>query len=471
VAETARRGAGLNLAAATDFGEALTGELIERAGWFIRLRWIAAIAVLGGTILGRQLGFPVPVGWLLLLAAVIAGYNLILRADWLQLLRTGPASIGFFRVFCIAQIVLDYLALTVTIHLTGGIESPLAVFFIFHIIVAAILLPQRSAYLDAFLASGLVGAVALTEGLALVAHHQVLFRREEAFYNDFATAGAWYLFLVLTFLVSSFIAATIGKSLERRLQDLYNLKSSLEEANARLTAADKEKSDFMNLVTHELRSPLVAIRGILQALTDQYAGKLNAQQLGLLRRTDRRAEQMVDMVNDLLRLAQVRTERVQERQTFDLAEVVGNVVELFRPQAVQGGVSLDYVRPEEPMTLDANKGDVRYVATNLVSNAVKYTPPGGSVTVTLSGDDSTATLEVKDTGIGIPEKDLPKLFTEFFRATNAKKQHAMGTGLGLAIIKKLAKAHGGDIAVESVFGKGSTFTLRLPRSATAPSAP
>jgi signal transduction histidine kinase len=438
-----------------------TSELIERAGWFIRIRWLAVIAVLGGTITGYELGFPVATRYLLAVAVSIALYNVLLWRDWRKLVAGKTASLVYFQVFCAAQIVLDYLALTVTIHLTGGIESPLNVFFIFHIVVASMLLPGRSAYFDALFASVLVGIVAAGEGFGIIGHHPVVLEDGANFYRNAAVAGASYFFLVVTFLISSFIANTIGKSLERKFQDLLELKTSLERANELLRAADREKTDFMNLVTHELRSPLVATRSILQTLADQYAGAVNPQQLDLLRRADVRAEQMVDMVSDLLRLAQTRSGAPQERTDFALGEEVDSVVEFFRPQAVNAGVDLTLFREGPPVIVHAARGDVRYIATNLISNAVKYTPPGGSIIVRVEANGGRAVLTVSDTGIGIPAQDLPRLFTEFFRASNAKKQHVTGTGLGLAIIKKLVEAHGGTIEVRSEFGRGSTFTVTL----------
>jgi len=439
-----------------------TADLIRQVGWFIRLRWVAVLTMATGTLVGRELRFPVPVLHLLLLALTIAVYNIILRAGWKRLAASDLSSPAFFRTFCTAQIVLDYLALTVTIHFTGGIESPVTIFFVFHIIVAALLLPGRSAYMDAFLASILVGLVTVAEGTYRIPHFSVLFHNNEEFFSDFRVAGAWYLFLVLTFFISSFIAATIGNSLERKIEALVRLKRSLEEANRMLKIADREKTDFLNLVTHELRSPMVAIRGILQALSNQYAGKLNPEQLQLLTRADRRAQQMIEMVNDLLRLAQTRSDRPREKTPFDLREEVENVVELFRPQAVQAGIDLALEKLSSSLVIKAERNDIRYVMTNLVSNAVKYTPPGGKVRVRLARKDDRAVVEVTDTGIGIPEKELPRLFTEFFRASNAKKQHVAGTGLGLVISRKMITSHGGTIEVESEFGKGSTFTVTLP---------
>ena len=171
---------------------------------------------------------------------------------------------------------------------------------------------------------------------------------------------------------------------------------------------------------------------------------------------------MIEMVNDLLRLAQTRSDRPKEKTAFDLGEEVENVVELFRPQAVQGGVDLALEKEDSSLVIEAERNDIRYVMTNLVSNAVKYTPPGGKVRVRLARKGDRAVVEVSDTGIGIPEKELPRLFTEFFRASNAKKQQVAGTGLGLVISKKMITSHEGTIEAQSTFGKGSTFTVTLP---------
>lgn len=441
----------------------LTGELIERVGWFIHLRWIAVAGVAAGTAAGWALGYPIPAFPLGIMAAVIAAYNTALGLQWRKMLRASAPPPRLFQVFCLAQIVLDYLALAAIIHLTGGIESPVTVFFVFHIIVASILLPGRSAYWDALLASALVGLVALGEAADVVPHFSVLTPEAHAFYRSLGTAGALYFFLVLTFFVSSFLASTIGRSLGEKVAVLFDLKTNLEEANARLRALDREKTDFMQLVTHELRSPLTGIRSILQTFLSVYARPLPEEQRSLLQRADARAERMIELVGDLLRLAHARAETPPEKTRFDLGEEMRGVCEFFAPQAADAQVALAAAIPAEPFPIVADRDDVHLILTNLVSNALKYTPAGGRVRVALAGTEEEAVIAVSDTGIGIPARDLPKLFTEFFRASNAKKRTTAGTGLGLAILKRLVGAHGGAIDVASVENEGSTFTVRLPR--------
>ena len=441
----------------------LTGELIERVGWFIHLRWVAVAGVAAGTGAGWALGYPVPVLPLVIMAAVIAAYNAALGLQWRKMLRASAPPPRLFQVFCLAQILLDYLALAAIIHLTGGIESPVTVFFVFHIIVASILLPGQSAYWDALLASMLMGLVALGEATGVVAHFAALTPETHASYGSFAFAGAMYFFLVLTFFVSSFLASTISRSLGEKVVRLLDLKTDLEAANARLRAVDREKADFMQLVAHELRSPLTGIRSILQTFLSIYAQPLPEEQRSLLLRADARAERMIELVGDLLRLVHARAETPPEKTRFDLGATMRGVCEFFAPQAAEARITLAAAIPAEPLPVFADRDDVLLILENLVSNAVKYTPAGGRVRVELSGSESEAEITVSDTGIGIPARDLPKLFSEFFRASNAKKRRTTGTGLGLAILKRLVAAHGGAIDVASVENEGSTFTVRLPR--------
>ncbi len=450
-------------AARDDSAVPLTGELIERVGWFIHLRWIAVAGVAAGTATGWALAYPIPHGALGLMAFVIAAYNVALGLEWRRMLRASAPPPRLFRVFGLAQIVLDYLALAAVIHLTGGIESPVTVFFVFHIVVASILLPGRGAYWDALLASALVGAIALGEAARLLPHFSVLLPDDRCFFASFKAAGAVYFFLVLTFFVSSFLGSSIGRSLAEKVSALFDLKNSLEEANARLRALDKEKTDFMHLVTHELRSPLTGMRSILQTFLSMYMGPLSEEQRSLLLRADARAEGMIALVNDLLRLARARTETAPEKIAFDLGEEVRGVCEFLRPQAQEAKIALEVTVPPEPFPIVADRDDVHCIVTNLVSNALKYTPEGGRVEVALADADGLAALTVRDTGIGIPANELGKLFTEFFRATNAKKRKTAGTGLGLTILKRLVDAHGGTVDVASSEGEGSTFTVRLPR--------
>jgi signal transduction histidine kinase len=229
-----------------------------------------------------------------------------------------------------------------------------------------------------------------------------------------------------------------------------------------LADLDKDKSRFLRMTTHELRSPVRVTESLLTTLTGGYVGPLAPEQEDVLRRAQRRLATLHTLIDDLLDLAAGKADMVSiQRREIDLRTAVTETVERFRPVAGEKRIGLVVTCPSEPVSVWWDPADLERVLTNLISNAVKYTKNGG-VTVSVGTDQVTATLSVADSGIGIPTDALPHLFMEFFRAGNAKVVEESGTGLGLSIVKLLVERYGGSISVASEEGKGTTFTIEIP---------
>jgi len=234
---------------------------------------------------------------------------------------------------------------------------------------------------------------------------------------------------------------------------------------------DEMKSKFVLMVTHELRSPISVIRSLLRTMTGGYAGILSDGQKDLVNRALHRADFLQALIDDLLDLAAGKNEigLKEEWEEVRLDEIVRQVVERFEMAARENHIELECRAPKgAPVKVRAGTEGLDRVFNNLVSNAVKYTPGGGRVSVTLSLEGSMARVVVTDTGIGIPEESLDHLFEEFYRAPNAKAQVKEGTGLGLAITRDLVSRYGGQISVQSAVGQGTTFTVTLPLAAKPP---
>jgi signal transduction histidine kinase len=216
------------------------------------------------------------------------------------------------------------------------------------------------------------------------------------------------------------------------------------------------------MTTHELRSPVRVTESLLMALAGGYVGAVAPEQAEVLGRAQRRLASLHTLIDDLLDLAAGKADMVSiQRREVDLRTAVTDTVERFRPVAGEKHIGLVATCPSEPVTLWWDPADLERVLVNLVSNAVKYTKEGG-VTVRLDTDAVTATLSVSDSGIGIPADALPHLFTEFYRAGNAKAVEESGTGLGLSIVKLLVERYGGSITVTSEEGRGTTFAVEIP---------
>lgn len=237
--------------------------------------------------------------------------------------------------------------------------------------------------------------------------------------------------------------------------------------NARLyhaiQAANKAKSDFISLVTHELRLPMTSIKGYTDLMNSGMAGPISDQQKQFLDVIRRNLDRMSRLISDLSDINRIESGRMQfDIQVFDLSPVVDDVATNYREAIARRNQKIAVEMPEDMPLVRADPVRINQVVSNLVSNAHKYTPDGGAIIVRVSYDDDFATVSVADTGIGISEEDQQKLFTQFFRAEDEKVRAQNGWGLGLSIVRKMVEAQGGEIGFSSRLGKGSTFTFTLP---------
>jgi PAS domain S-box-containing protein len=229
---------------------------------------------------------------------------------------------------------------------------------------------------------------------------------------------------------------------------------------------DRMKDEFVSLVSHELRTPLTSIKGYVDLLLDEDMGDLSEDQRDFLQTVRSNAQRLVTMVNELLDLSRIESGKMELRiEPTDLAPLAQRVVTQLSPLIAEK--NHDVVIDADPVlrlaAVDADR--MTQILTNLISNAVKYTPSGGRVTISLRNDADAVVVSIRDTGVGLDESDLLQLFTRFFRARNRITREVSGTGLGLSITRMLVEMHGGSITVESVPGEGSTFTVTVPAAA------
>ena len=224
------------------------------------------------------------------------------------------------------------------------------------------------------------------------------------------------------------------------------------------------RTRLMLTVAHNLRAPLAAATSMLETVAGGYLGTVSDKQRDYLDRVERRLCAMRTTITELLTLARARQQDPGAgRGPVILQRVVTEVEQTFRAEAERKGLELRVALGEHLPEIRGNADLLQQLVENLLSNAIKYTPPGGRVDMTLDKTNgSLLALEVRDTGIGIPEDEQARLFTEFFRASNARKLEEAGTGLGLPIVKRIIEIHGGEIHIESQEGKGTKITVTLP---------
>jgi signal transduction histidine kinase len=278
---------------------------------------------------------------------------------------------------------------------------------------------------------------------------------------------------VLLFLLSasSLRLVRTNQSLKELLEENYTsgkmlIQRDLEltRANQRLEELDTLKSEFVSVAAHQLRTPLASIRWSLNALQEKETGPLNAEQRKILNGAHKVTLLLIELINDLLNVARIEEGRFGYRFIRQpLRAIITEIVPRFEKAAGEKGINISVEMPErDQLALKLDGEKIAMAIDNLLDNAIKYTPPGGSVTLKVFRRKNAMILEVKDSGIGIPRDQLSRIFDKFFRADNALLFQTSGTGLGLYVVKNVVDAHGGTVNLESREGKGTTITMSLP---------
>jgi signal transduction histidine kinase len=243
----------------------------------------------------------------------------------------------------------------------------------------------------------------------------------------------------------------------------------LQAQNEELQQLDKLKSGFMSAVSHELRTPLTSIIGYTELLEDEVGGPLSPEQHDFVTRMQGASEALLGIIDNVLDYVRLEAGTFQLTvQEADLEGVLQRAVELVGPQFSVNHTNLVVECPEEPVVANVDTRRLTQVITNLLGNAAKFTPAGGTVTLQLRRTGDEIEIRVRDTGIGIEPEHLPRLFDKFFQGDGTLTRRYGGVGLGLAVAKAFVEAHAGRIAVESRPGHGAEFTVCLPASGSAP---
>jgi len=250
------------------------------------------------------------------------------------------------------------------------------------------------------------------------------------------------------------------KDLEKEVGERKKAESLIREQNERLKELDRMKSEFLSTAAHELRTPLTSIVGFSEILLKR---KLDEERSNrFLKIINEESVSLAGLINDLLDVSRIESGKgfkIKKAPT-DLRGIILENVDLFKSQTDKHTFKVDV--PDGLAKIELDKDKIDQVMENLLSNAVKFSPQGGKITVSLDKTDEKVKVAITDTGMGIPEKDLPHIFEKFYRVEVASIQAIGGTGLGLGIVKYIVESHGGKISVESETGRGSTFSFTLP---------
>jgi signal transduction histidine kinase len=258
--------------------------------------------------------------------------------------------------------------------------------------------------------------------------------------------------------------------LEEKRDELETLNSrlaesnrELNEANAKLRELSEMKEEFLALTTHDLRSPLTVISGVISFFTSGRLGDLSPEQKNMVAMMERNTQSLIELVNDLLDASKLESGTMRlDLAAVELQGLVGELCETMHPLAREKEIALEESLSRDLPPLRADRAKLRRVLVNLISNALKFTPKGGRVEVSAERAGDAVRVSVTDTGVGIPQEDLQRLFDKFEQARSRATRSEKGTGLGLYITRQLVELHGGEISVRSEVGSGSTFSFTVP---------
>ena len=253
------------------------------------------------------------------------------------------------------------------------------------------------------------------------------------------------------------INATLRDTRAQRAREI-----ALEQARVSADQQNAGKSRFLANMSHELRTPLNAIMGFSDIMRQRLFGPMSDRYAEYADLIHESGSHLLELINDVLDMSKIEAERFElAREDFDARDAITAVLRLMRGQADRAGIQLRGVLPAGSLDCDADRRAIKQIAMNLVSNALKFTPKGGAVTLTVQGVGPVLELVVTDTGVGISSGDLERLGKPYEQAGDAEQKQG-GSGLGLSLVRAFAKLHGGDMTIESVVGKGTTVTVRMP---------
>jgi signal transduction histidine kinase len=271
----------------------------------------------------------------------------------------------------------------------------------------------------------------------------------------------------------------VSHALQVQLQEERELlRERVEERTALLSAANQEllesmkfKDTFFASVTHELRTPIHVINGYTELMQKKADGLSNKQQ-GYLTHIAQGTDTLLNVINDILDITRIQAgELTLKMAVVSLEDVCRSTLAFIQAEAVRKNVEVEPLPQNVGLNLMADAQRFKQIMNNLLNNAVKFTPRGGRIGINVQQTDEALLVAVWDSGIGIPEKDIPFLFDPFFKAENRSGEDVEGTGLGLSLVKQLVEAHGWQVTVESVLDQGSTFTIHIPLSALTTEEP
>ncbi|OGY21836.1 MAG: hypothetical protein A2126_00365 [Candidatus Woykebacteria bacterium GWB1_45_5] len=371
-------------------------------------------------------------------AAVIALFTFALHRVKLPI---SPANKNFI------ESVADLVAITVVVHVTGGVRSYFNFLYLLPGIDMAVVSTKRHTFAFWLLTSGFIFSEA------------AIFGGQEVHSFADITASSYSLAILNSWAVG--LVTVYGRFLAREAEAAQGAATAAVVEKEK--AINKLKDEFLFIISHELRGPITAIRGYLELFLTGGAGTLETPVKNLAAAAFRQGEHLNNLIAELLDISRLETGKLHlSREIFDLNEFLGELAKEVEQEADEKKIKLTLPVATNKILVNADKERVREVVVHLLENSIKFTGEFGKIWLWAEEKDNKALVSVADTGVGIPAEEIPDLFGRFYKGKSQNASEKEGAGLGLFLVKELVKVMGGEIFVESQVGKGSKFTFTLP---------
>lgn len=421
--------------------------------WFIYIRYGAVLAL---AILFQISNYSFKINLselqsylLLVITAGILLYNILLHS-LRKYLKNKPGKFNSLH-FSLLQIILDLSALMMLVYFTGGIESPLYLLFIFHMIIGSLILPSYVILSIAFIVSISFSGMIYLDYFKIIPHFHL-----NGIHEFELHANTNYIISNLgVFIFTIFTSVLITSKIAKRL---YNREKELIEMLKKLDEAEKAKQKYTMAVVHEIKSPIVAAQSIIEIIKNGYLGEVNEKVKEKLERTTIRTNEALKLINNILRISKLKLLGEVTIEKVNLVKIVNDIIDQKREIIQKKNIELTI--DSEGFDNELIDGDTilfELILSNILGNAIKYNSQNGMINVLLKSEVDKVFIDISDSGIGIPENEINMIYRQFYRASNLPSKNIEGSGLGLSLVKEIVERLNGTIYISSpsIIGKGN----------------
>lgn len=437
-------------------------EKIKRLRWSVSVRYLMIVTVAVITLVAYRIGFQFDLVGILIAVTIAFIFNLTSNLIY--------QSYYYPKFWPYIGIFLDMVVITLIVHSTGGVESIFLPLYVLQLVGTNVHFSNTAGPLNLVFGGSLFTALTILENRGLLPHNSTGIMSEQLYLNTnyvFGVAITLITLMGMSTYRSGYVVRSLQKvesELLRANNELLRMNKIYSRVNRRLKEIDQMKTEFISVASHQMRTPLSATKWVLRMILDGDLGPLNVQQKEMLAKGYQTNERMIMLINDLLDVSRIEEGRFQYRFVhMSLEEVVDSSIQELSESIKKKDIKFVYKKPKTDLpkvNIDPQK--MRLVVQNLVDNALKYTPAGGQITISLKDEKTHVICGITDSGVGIPRDQQSRIFSKFFRADNVIRMQTDGSGLGLFIVKSIIEKHHGYVWFESTEGRGATFYFSLP---------